>query len=127
MIAAVVVMFDNVNSNGVDPSIYIVRTVVFCVLVLAFISFIYELAYRCTAYRPQRYATTVSMIQNLLLTLWASFMASRTFLPLDSPARDSEVLFYLLNIAPLVIIGMIPTAIRREPNRPLINVFSSFA
>ncbi|KAJ2351545.1 hypothetical protein GGH92_001765 [Coemansia sp. RSA 2673] len=118
-------MFDTVNSNGIDPSVYIIRTVVFCVMILAFMSFVNALAFIFKANNPFKYATFAVMLQNLVLTLWASFMASRTFLPLDNPARDSESMFYWLNIAPLFIIGTIPIVITSESIRPFINVFSS--
>ncbi|KAJ2018419.1 hypothetical protein GGI14_002315 [Coemansia sp. S680] len=121
MIPAVVVMFSTANSNSVDPSVYIIRTVVFCLMILAFISFINALASRCKADYPLKYTMTVSMLQNALLILWAVFMTYRTFLPLDSPARDSESMFYLLNIAPLYIIGIIP---RCTPTETVENAFS---
>ncbi|KAJ2095970.1 hypothetical protein GGI09_004607 [Coemansia sp. S100] len=109
-------MFNTANSNSVDPSVYIIRTVVFCVMILAFVSFINALAFMFKANNPHTYATFAIMLQNLLLTLWASFMASRTFLPLDNPARDSESMFYWLNIAPLFIIGIIPSCTPMEPD-----------
>ncbi|KAJ2873190.1 hypothetical protein GGH93_003408 [Coemansia aciculifera] len=83
------------------------------------------LASICIAGNQYKYVAFAVMLQNLLLILWTSFMASRTFLPLNSPTRDSESMFYWLNIAPLFIIGMIPIVIKREDIRPVINVFSS--
>ncbi|KAJ1735655.1 hypothetical protein LPJ72_001774 [Coemansia sp. Benny D160-2] len=47
-----------------------------------------------------------------LLALWASFMSARTFVSLDSAARDSEVMFYLLNVLPLALVGLVFVVLR---------------
>ncbi|KAJ1646292.1 hypothetical protein LPJ64_002223 [Coemansia asiatica] len=35
--------------------------------------------------------------------LWAAFMLARTFVVLSNPARSSEVMYYLLGVAPLIL------------------------
>ncbi|KAJ2693053.1 hypothetical protein GGH99_001361 [Coemansia sp. RSA 1285] len=47
-----------------------------------------------------------------LLALWASFMSARTFVSLDNAARDSEVMFYLLNVLPLALVGLVFVVLR---------------
>ncbi|KAJ2461104.1 hypothetical protein GGF42_000408 [Coemansia sp. RSA 2424] len=122
MIPAVIVMFNTVNGNGVDPSVYIIRTVVFCIMILRFISLIAEMLAMCVqaSYIPKS-DVLASMLQNALLLMWAIFMASRTFLPLDNLARDSEAMFYGLNIVPLFVIGLIPRSTVVIPDLPAMR------
>ncbi|KAJ2655348.1 hypothetical protein IWW48_005579 [Coemansia sp. RSA 1200] len=41
-----------------------------------------------------------------LLLLWTSFMFARTFVGLDSVARKSEVMFFMLNILPQILLSL---------------------
>ncbi|KAJ1901316.1 hypothetical protein LPJ66_000870 [Kickxella alabastrina] len=54
-----------------------------------------------------------------LLLIWAAFMLARTFVALDSPARSSEVMFYLLNVMPLILVVGVMTVL----NAPLTYNF----
>ncbi|KAJ2378739.1 hypothetical protein IW150_000613 [Coemansia sp. RSA 2607] len=49
-----------------------------------------------------------------LLLLWAAFMFARTFVELDNAARSSEIMFYLLNVVPLIFV-VITAALLNAP------------
>ncbi|KAJ2677518.1 hypothetical protein GGI25_003153 [Coemansia spiralis] len=50
---------------------------------------------------------TSTIVYFVLLELWAVFMFSRTLVSLHSPARTSQVMFFLLNYLPLMIICLV--------------------
>ncbi|KAJ2825794.1 hypothetical protein GGI24_003068, partial [Coemansia furcata] len=107
MIPAVVVMFFVVNAQGVDPSVYLIRTVVFSLMAMSLVAIVKALAMDLRKPNCNRRALLVSVLpRNLLLIMWTGYMASRTFVPLDSVARDSEVMFYLLNVFLLILAGI---------------------
>ncbi|KAJ2041725.1 hypothetical protein H4S04_000474 [Coemansia sp. S16] len=107
MIPAVAVMFDVVNANGVDPSVYLIRTVVFSTMVMSLVVIVKALAIDIRKQNCNLRALLVSVLpRNLLFIMWGCYMASRTFLPLDSVARDSEVAFYMLNVFLLILAGV---------------------
>ncbi|KAJ2461633.1 hypothetical protein GGF42_000066 [Coemansia sp. RSA 2424] len=107
VIAAVAVMFDVVNGNGVDPSVTMIQFVVFNILTMSVIAIVKAVATDMRKPGCNRHALLVSVLpRNLLFILWASFMGARNFLPLDNVTRDSEVAFYMLNIFPLVLAGV---------------------
>ncbi|KAJ2259471.1 hypothetical protein GGI01_003622 [Coemansia sp. RSA 376] len=107
MIPAVAVMFDVVNANGVDPSVYLIRTVVFSTMVMSLVVIVKAMAIDIRKQNCNLRALLVSVLpRNLLFIMWGCYMASRTFLPLDSVARDSEVAFYMLNVFLLILAGV---------------------
>ncbi|KAJ2391511.1 hypothetical protein H4S02_001288, partial [Coemansia sp. RSA 2611] len=55
----------------------------------------------------QTLASLVVMVAVVLIGLWSSFMLSRTYLPLSNVTRSSEVAWYMLGVAPLLIIGIV--------------------
>ncbi|KAI9500381.1 hypothetical protein GGI25_003151 [Coemansia spiralis] len=48
-----------------------------------------------------------SFVVCVLLGLWGSFMLARTFVSVDSPARKSETMFFLLNYLPIILICLV--------------------
>ncbi|KAJ2337621.1 hypothetical protein GGH91_005067 [Coemansia sp. RSA 2671] len=105
LIPAVIIMFN--YGDGVDPSVHLIRTVLFSILVMSLVVIVKALAIDIRKPNCIKRALLVSVLpRNLLFIMWASFMISRTLAPLDSVARSSEVTFYLLNIFILVLAGI---------------------
>ncbi|KAJ2559618.1 hypothetical protein EV175_000254 [Coemansia sp. RSA 1933] len=115
-LVGVLLMF---NSTSADPlaadgsGMHVIQTVTFTMLAATL--GVGLLAMRMSFntgvwfYRKHFAALLVALF---LVTLWAAFMSARSLVPLDSVARDSEVVFYLLNIMPLLLVGAVLVALR---------------
>ncbi|KAJ2004680.1 hypothetical protein H4R26_002374 [Coemansia thaxteri] len=87
---------------------YLTRTVAFAIMAASFVFIVKTLLIDGKKVPGRRWLLAISVLpQNILLMLWGALMAGRTFVALDNPARDSEVMFYLLNVAPLVIASIV--------------------
>ncbi|KAJ2001250.1 hypothetical protein GGI04_003814 [Coemansia thaxteri] len=106
LVAAVVLMFD-ANPVHTSAGSHMVQAVLFAVLLVSVLMAVF--AAQVTAidgsvfYRRHFVAVIVPL---LLVGVWAGYMVSRTFLPVDSVARTSEALLYGLNYAPLLLAGL---------------------
>ncbi|PIA14804.1 hypothetical protein COEREDRAFT_103252 [Coemansia reversa NRRL 1564] len=103
VLAGVVVMFD-AESNG--PGLRLLQGVSFAVVLLCVGLCIAAAALTMgkigAALYKRHYA--VLFISLGLLGVWAAYCGSRGFVALDSPARNSQVAFYLLSYVPLMLI-----------------------
>ncbi|KAJ2735168.1 hypothetical protein IW152_001797 [Coemansia sp. BCRC 34962] len=125
LIPAVIIMFN--YGDSVDPSVHLIRTVLFSILVMSLVVIVKALTIDFRKPNCNKRALLVSVLpRNLLFIMWACFMISRTLLPLDSVARSSEVAFYLLNILILVLAGIAHESVSElvifEPVTPSFKV-----
>ncbi|KAJ1669029.1 hypothetical protein GGF38_002570 [Coemansia sp. RSA 25] len=111
MIIATILMFNTLDSKGVDTSVYITQSVAFFILTLALTTLILTVVHLCKTKERKWVAIVGTLARCLLLMLWASFMASRMFISLDSPVRDSEAMFYFFNFIPLLFTGTLPNSL----------------
>ncbi|KAJ2655346.1 hypothetical protein IWW48_005577 [Coemansia sp. RSA 1200] len=117
VLVGVLLMFND-NSNSPDsaggPGIHMMQAATFvliaAVLALAAVSAILLSGVVCLWVYKKHCAILFGSF--FLLALWASFMSARTFVSLDSVARDSEVMFYLLNVLPLALVGFVFVVLR---------------
>ncbi|KAJ2160194.1 hypothetical protein GGF46_002456 [Coemansia sp. RSA 552] len=78
--------------------------VLLCCVVLSVLVFLALRAKAAVRALPKRRVGSALLFAVMLL-LWAAFMLGRSFVEMDNVTRHSEVLFTLLNYAPLVICG----------------------
>ncbi|KAJ2746869.1 hypothetical protein GGI20_001022 [Coemansia sp. BCRC 34301] len=107
MLIATILMFNTLDARGVDISVYMTQSVAFAILALALTVAIFTVVHACKAKTKSWFKIAVTLVRCTLLTLWASFMASRMFVSLDSLVRDSEAIPDWLTYIPNK--GMQPT------------------
>ncbi|KAJ2041726.1 hypothetical protein GGI03_000573 [Coemansia sp. RSA 2337] len=111
VIPAVIIMFKTVDSRGVDPSRYLLQFVIYVIMPFSLITIIFTLASARIGIFKNWFRIAATIARSSLLLMWASFMLSRMFLSLDSPARDSEVMFYFFNYVPLLLMSVLPSSL----------------
>ncbi|KAJ2461632.1 hypothetical protein GGF42_000065 [Coemansia sp. RSA 2424] len=111
MIIATILMFNTLDSKGVDTSVYITQSVAFAILALTLVTTVLTVVHLCKTKVKDWFRVAGSLVRCSLLMLWSSFMASRMFISLDSPVRDSEAMFYFFNFVPLLFIGILPSSL----------------
>ncbi|KAJ2900254.1 hypothetical protein IWW38_000598 [Coemansia aciculifera] len=105
-VAAVVVMFNGDPEHATSAGLHMIQAAVFIVLIvsLAMAMAAAQIVSRDGAVNYRKHIVS-AILPLLALALWAVFMASRTLVSLDNVARSSEIAFYFLNYAPLLMIG----------------------
>ncbi|KAJ2908982.1 hypothetical protein GGI21_002342 [Coemansia aciculifera] len=111
MIVAVILMFNTLDSRGVDTSVYITQSVAFAILALTLTTVILMVVHWCIRGVEKPWMVIGALVRCSLLVLWSSFMASRMFMPLDNPVRSSEAMFYFFNFLPLLFIAVLPSSL----------------
>ncbi|KAJ2078566.1 hypothetical protein H4R24_004390 [Coemansia sp. RSA 988] len=102
ILAGVVVMLDAEN-NG--PGLRLLQGVAFVIVLLClglFITTVVSTMGKVGASLYKRHYA-VLFISLLLLAVWAAYCGGRGFVALDLPARNSQVVFYLLSYMPLML------------------------
>ncbi|KAJ1991761.1 hypothetical protein GGI25_003122 [Coemansia spiralis] len=79
-----------------------------------FIAVAFAFRFRAVSYFMSKRGILSTIIVILMLELWSSYMFARLFVDLDNPARDSETVFFLLNVLPLII-GILAYLVLGEP------------
>ncbi|KAI9500377.1 hypothetical protein BX070DRAFT_248580 [Coemansia spiralis] len=116
VLVGVLLMFGSSSNNvtsSAGPGMHLLQAVSFFIAAacLAFGIFTLQLtSAEGSWYYKKHYA--VLFISLILMALWGAYTSARTFVPLNNVARDSEVMFYLLNILPLIIIGAVFIVLR---------------
>ncbi|KAJ2807385.1 hypothetical protein H4R20_001313 [Coemansia guatemalensis] len=102
VLAGVVVMFD-AESNG--PGLRLLQGVAFAIVLLCFVLGIAAPTFTMRKVGASLYKRhyAVLFISLQLMAVWAVYFGSRGFVALDSPARNSQVAFYLLGYMPLML------------------------
>ncbi|KAJ1664219.1 hypothetical protein EV178_004265 [Coemansia sp. RSA 1646] len=112
VLVGVLLMFgSNVDSSA--PGIHLMQAVTFFILATALVlaAFAMKMTFNVGVWFYKKHFA-VLFISFFLVALWATYMSARTLVPLDNVARDSEVMFYLLNVLPLALIGAVFIALR---------------
>ncbi|KAJ1719097.1 hypothetical protein LPJ61_006384 [Coemansia biformis] len=107
VVAGVVIMYREETMLVKNVGWRIIQAVLYIMVILTGLSLLMLLKSAFGGSGAQTLASLALLVAAILIGLWSSFMLSRTYLPLSSVTRSSEVAFYLLNVAPLLIIGII--------------------
>ncbi|KAJ2627068.1 hypothetical protein H4R22_004560 [Coemansia sp. RSA 1290] len=107
IIAGSVIMFKSKTLAGDDTGLHLIQAVLYIMVIAMGISMLLLLKGMFSGSGSRAIASFVILFAIVLVALWASFMLSRTYLPLSSVARSSEVAWYCLGVLPLGVIGII--------------------
>ncbi|PIA14806.1 hypothetical protein COEREDRAFT_88337 [Coemansia reversa NRRL 1564] len=107
IIASVVIMFRDETMVEINIGWRLVQAVLYIMVIGMTLSIVMLIRSVSGASTAQTLASLALLAATVLLALWSSFMLSRTYLPLNNMTRDSEVAYYLLNILPLLLIGIV--------------------
>ncbi|KAJ2710017.1 hypothetical protein H4R19_003959 [Coemansia spiralis] len=107
VVAGIVIMYRDETMVVKNVGWRLIQAVLYIMVILIAAALGVLLKSTCGGNSIQTVASLALLVAAVLMGVWSSFMLARTYLPLDSVARSSEVAFYLLNIAPLLIIGIL--------------------
>ncbi|KAJ2782110.1 hypothetical protein H4R18_002478 [Coemansia javaensis] len=107
VVAGVVIMFREETLVTKNVGWRLIQAVFYIMVILTAVSFGLLVWNIFTGDSTLTVASVALLVAAILIGLWSSFMLARTYLPLGNVTHSSEVAFYLLNVAPLLIIGII--------------------
>ncbi|KAJ1950366.1 hypothetical protein EC988_004416 [Linderina pennispora] len=112
LVAAVVLMFDLHSFDKLSHGIHCLQAFVIIVLILSVI-LLATTGWATTLDVNGHHMTHILIVglSAFFLVLWGCFMTARAFLGLNSAARHSEVLWYIFNIVPLLLIAIVLLAL----------------
>ncbi|KAJ2401891.1 hypothetical protein GGI23_001094 [Coemansia sp. RSA 2559] len=102
-VIGVALMFHPPSGSASAAGIHFIQTSL-AIVVLATLVLTVSFVVRFPGMRGHMDRRTVvsTLISTLLVEIWAMFMFARTFVGLDSAARTSEVMFWMLNYIPII-------------------------
>ncbi|KAJ2452877.1 hypothetical protein EV183_002614 [Coemansia sp. RSA 2336] len=107
IIAGSVIMFQEKTLEGDTTGLHLIQAVLYIMIIVMGLSMLVLLKGMFSGSGSRAIASFVILSAIILVALWASFMLSRTYLPLTNVTRSSEVAWYCLGVLPLGIIGII--------------------
>ncbi|KAJ2370123.1 hypothetical protein H4S02_000356 [Coemansia sp. RSA 2611] len=107
VVAGVVISFREETLTDVNVGWRLIQAVLYIMVIMMGLALVVSLRNSVSGSGTQTLASLVVMVAVVLIGLWSSFMLSRTYLPLSNVTRSSEVAWYMLGVAPLLIIGIV--------------------
>ncbi|KAJ2796513.1 hypothetical protein H4R21_004681 [Coemansia helicoidea] len=107
MLAGIVIMYRDETMVVKNVGWRLIQAVLFIMVILTVPALVMLVISTFAGSPVYTFASLAMLVAAVLMGVWSSFMLARTWLPLDSVARSSEVAFYLLNIAPLLLSGIL--------------------
>ncbi|KAJ2775703.1 hypothetical protein IWQ57_000273 [Coemansia nantahalensis] len=107
VVAGIVIMYRDETMVVKNVGWRLIQAVLFIMVILTVPALVMLVISTFATSPVYTFASLALLVAAVLMGVWSSFMLARTWLPLDSVARSNEIAFYLLNVAPLLFIGII--------------------